>query len=57
MNNFVFVEDIMKLFDVLLVSGSKLGHTFSSKQFRTNGYKTFRLERNQFGGRLIFVYK
>ena len=38
-NKFVFVEDIIKLLDVLLVSGSKLGHTFSSKQFRTNGYK------------------
>ena len=42
-NKFVFVEDIVKLFDVFLVSESKLDHTFTSKQFRINGYKFFRL--------------
>ena len=49
-NKFVFVEDIIKLFDVFLVSESKLDHTFPSNQFRINGYKNFRLDRNRFGG-------
>ena len=31
-NKFVFVEDIIKLFDMLLVSESKLDHTFPSNQ-------------------------
>ena len=52
-NKFVFVEDIIKLFDVFLVSESKLDHTFPSNQFRINGYKIFRLDRNRFGGGLI----
>ena len=52
-NKFVFVEDIMTLFDVFLVSESKLDHTFPSNQFRINGYKIFRLDRNRFGGGLI----
>ena len=33
-NKFVFVEDIIKLFDVFLVSESKLDQTFPSNQFR-----------------------
>ena len=49
-----FVEDIIKLFDVLLVSESKLDHTFPNDQFRiNNGYKIFRLNRNRFVGGLI----
>ena len=52
-NKFAFVEDIIKLFDVFLVSESKLDHTFPSNQFRINGYKIFRLDRNRFGGGLI----
>ena len=53
-NKFVFVEDIIKLFDdVFLVSESKLDHTFPSNQFRINGYKIFRFDRNRFRGGLI----
>ena len=47
-NTFFFVEDIIKLFDVFLVSESKLDHTFPRNQFRINGYKIFRLDRNRF---------
>ena len=55
-NKFVFVEDITKLFDVLLVSESKLDHTFLSNQFRMNGYKIFRLDRNRFGdGSILYI--
>ena len=52
-NKFVFIEDIIKLFDVFLVSESKLDHTFPSNQFRISGHKIFRLDRNLSGGRLI----
>ena len=36
-NKFVFVEDIIELFDVFLFSQSKLDHMFTSNQFRING--------------------
>ena len=38
---------------MFLVSESKLDHTFPSNQFRINGYKIFRRDRNRFGGGLI----
>ena len=38
-NKFVFVEDIINLFDVFLVSESKLDRKSPSNQFRINGYK------------------
>ena len=52
-NNFVFVEDMIKLFDVFFISESRLGHTYPSNQFRINGYKIFKLDHNRFGGGLI----
>ena len=52
-NKFVFVKDIIKLFDVFLVSESKLDHTFASNKFRIIGYKIFKLDRNRFGGGLF----
>ena len=48
-----FVGDTIKLFDVFLVFESRLDNTFPSNQFRINGYKIFRLDRNRFGGGLI----
>ena len=56
-NKFVFVEDIIKLFDVFLVSESKLDHTFPSNQFRIKSYKILRLDRNRFGAGLILYIK
>ena len=52
-NKFFFVEDMIELLDVFLVSESKLGRTFSSNQFRINGYKIFRLACNRFRCGLI----
>ena len=52
-NKFFFVEDVIELLDVFLVSESKLGRTFSSNQFRINGYKIFRLACNRFRCGLI----
>ena len=53
MDKFAFIEDIIKLSDVFLVSESKLDHTFRSNQFGINSYKIFRLDRNRFGSGLI----
>ena len=52
-NKFVFVKDKLKLFDVFLFSESNIDHTFPSSQFRINGYKNSRLNRNRFGGGLV----
>ena len=52
-NKFFFFEDLIKLSDVFLVSESKLDYTFPSNQFRINGYKIFKLDRNRFEGGLI----
>ena len=38
---------------MFLVSESKLDHAFPSNQFRINGYKIFKLDRNRFEGGLI----
>ena len=52
-NKFFFVENMIELLDVFLVSESKLGRTFSSNQFRINGYKILRLACNRFRCELI----
>ena len=52
-NKFVFVKDKLRLLDVFLFSESNLEHTFPSSQFRINGYKNSRLNRNRFGGGLV----
>ena len=57
-NKFAFVEDVIKLFDMFLVSESKLDHTFPSNQFRISGYKILRLNRNRFeGGLILYINK
>ena len=52
-NKFVFAEEIVQLFDVFLVSESKLNNTFPTNLFKINGYKTFRCDRNHFRGGLL----
>ena len=54
-NKFVFAEEIIQVFDIFLMSGSKLDNTFPTNLFKINGYKIFRYDRNRFGGGL-FLY-
>ena len=54
-NKFAFAEDIIKLFDIFLVSESKFDNTFPASLFKINGYKIFRYDRSRFGGGL-FLY-
>ena len=52
-NKFVLVENIIKAFDIFLISESKLDCTFPLNQFYIAGFKQFRRDRNQFGGGLM----
>ena len=47
MNKLVYFEDVIKLFDVFLVSESKLAQKFPNIQFRIIGYKIFRCDNNR----------
>ena len=52
-NKFVFAEEIIQVFDIFLVSESKLDNTFPTNLFKINGYKIFRYDRNGF----VFICK
>ena len=52
-NKFVLVENIIKAFDIFLISESKLDCTFPLNQFHIAGFKQFRRDRNRFGGGLM----
>ena len=49
-NKFVLVENIIKAFDIFLISQSKLDCTFLLNQFYIARFKQFREDRNRFGG-------
>ena len=51
-NKFETLDNIVKAFDILLISKSKLDNTFSINQFAI-GYKVFRRDPNRFRGGLI----
>ena len=40
--------------DISLISETKTDESFPNQQFKINGYKTVRRDRNSFGGGLIF---
>ena len=46
-------ESIVKVFNLFLISESKLDSTFPMNQFHIFGFKVFRRDRNQFGGGLM----
>ena len=52
-NKFDTLDKIVKVFDIFLISESKLENTFPINQFSIRGYKVFRRDRNRFGGGLI----
>ena len=53
MRNEFSVENIIKAFEIFLISGSKLDCTFPFNQIYMAGFKQFRRDRNQFGGGLM----
>ena len=52
-NKFEMIVETITNFDIILISKSKIDSTFPNKQFKINGYKLFRLDRNKLGKGLI----
>ena len=52
-NTFDTLDEIVKAFDIFLISESKLDNTFPINQFTIRGYKVFRRDFNRFEGGLI----
>ena len=54
-NKFITIEELIKSkLDIFLVSETKIDHSFPNQQFSIDGYKTYRRDRNSFGGGLLF---
>ena len=50
-NKFISIEELIKSrLDIFLVSETKIDHSFPNHQFPIDGYKTYRRNRNIFGG-------
>ena len=47
-NKFILAENIIKAFDIFLISKSKLDCTFPFSQFYVSGFKQFRRDRNHY---------
>ena len=45
---------IRKTFDIFLISETKIEDSFPNAQFKTEGYKHFRKDRDTFGGEILF---
>ena len=57
-NKFGYLKPIISpIFDIFLVSETKLDDSFSNNQFSLNGYKMFRRDRNGSGGGLCIYVK
>ena len=52
-NKFKMMADIISNFSIFLISESKLDSSFPNSQFKTNGYKIFRRDRDRYGGGLL----
>ena len=54
-NKFVSIEELIKkTFDKFLISEIKTDDSFPNAQFKIEGYKSFRKDREAFGGGLLF---
>ena len=54
-NKFVSIEQLIKrTFDIFLISETKIDDSFPNAQFKIEGYKSFRKDRDAFGGGLLF---
>ena len=53
-NKFVFAQDLIRDFDIFLISESKLDDTFPNNQFKIDHYKMFRLDRNRYGIKSVY---
>ena len=49
-NKFEMVAETITNFGIFLISESKIDSILPNMQFKINGYKLFRRDRNRFGG-------
>ena len=56
-NKFDTLDNIVKTFDIFVISESKLDNTFPVSQFAIGGSKDFGRDRNRFEGDLILYIK
>ena len=52
-NKFVFAQDLIRDFDIILISESKLDDIFPNNQLKIDYYKMFRFDRNRYRGSLV----
>ena len=54
-NEFVAIDELMKnKINICFISETKVDESFPNQQFKINGYKMFRKDRDRFGGGLMF---
>ena len=54
-NKFVSTQEVIKsTFDLFLIIETKVDDSFPNAQFKMEGYKSFRKDRDAFGGGLLF---
>ena len=54
-NKFVSIQELIKgLFNIVLISETKIDDSFPNAQFKIEGYKNFRKDRDAFEGGLFF---
>ena len=54
-NKFVSIQELIKrTFDIFLISETKIDDLFPNTQSKMEGYKSFRKDRDAFGGGLLF---
>ena len=55
-NKFVTIQELIKrTFDIFLISETKIDDSFPNAQFKIEGYKSFRKDRDAFGGGLSLL--
>ena len=54
-NKFVSIQELIKrTFDIFLIIETKIDDSFPNEQFKIEGYKSFRKDRDTFGGGFLF---
>ena len=54
-NKFVSIQELInRIFDIFLISETKIDDSFTNGQFKIEGYKSFRKDRDAFGRGLFF---
>ena len=54
-NKFFTIQELMKrTFDIFLISETNIDDSFPNAQFKVEGYKSFRKDRDAVGGGLLF---